>query len=381
MMYGVKCPKCGLMQLPKEICESCGKKMNLTAPITPVKRGSAKEIETPKDPPKPTSKKATEILRSERRVGGSHLLSFHGSGGNLFGIYLVNILLTLITLGFYSFWGKVKVRNYILSQTEFNGDRFGYHGTGKELFFGFLKAVAVFILPIVLLNIAPKLAGAGVHGKMTAGFFVYGLITLFVPLAMVGTWRYRLSRTSWRGIRFSFRGKTGDFLKLFLSGSFLTVITLGLYYPFFATQRHGFMVSNSYFGTEKFEFDGNGCELFKPFLLALLLTLPTLGMYWYWFLAKKQRFFWEHTSLGPLRFQSTVTGGSLLSFHSGNLLLLILTLGLAWPWVVVRKINFQFQYLRLEGALELGHIKQEAQVASATGEGLSSFMDVGFDLT
>jgi uncharacterized membrane protein YjgN (DUF898 family) len=380
MVYGVKCPKCGMMQLPKEICESCGKKMNLSSAVAMPKWAPAREDKKRPDPPD-LILEGTEILHAERRTGSSHCLSFHGFGGTLFRIYLVNILLTLVTLGFYSFWGKVRVRSYILSQTELNGDRFGYHGTGKELFFGFLKAVAVFILPLVLLNIVPELAGAGVHGKMAAGFFFYGLIILFVPLAMVGSWRYRLSRTSWRGIRFSFRGKTGDFLKLFLSGSFLTVITLGLYYPFFATERRGFMVSNSYFGTEKFEFDGNGRELFKPFLQALLLTLPTLGMYWYWFVAKKQRFFWEHTSLGPLRFQSTVTGARLLSFHSGNLLLLILTLGLAWPWVVVRKINFQFQYLRLKGALELGHIKQEAQAASATGEGLSSFMDVGFDLT
>jgi uncharacterized membrane protein YjgN (DUF898 family) len=380
MAYGVKCPKCGLMQLPKEICESCGKKMEIFSPVALPKRAPAKEDKKRPDSPDLKSE-GTETLHAEDRTGSSHSLSFHGFGGTLFGIYLVNILLTLITLGFYSFWGKAKVRSYILSQTELNGDRFGYHGTGKELLFGFLKAVAVFILPLVLLSIVPELAGAGVHGKMTAGFFFYGLIILFVPLAMVGTWRYRLSRTSWRGIRFSFRGKTGDFLKLFLTGSFLTVITLGLYYPFFATQRRGFMVSNSYFGNKKFEFDGDGRKLLKPFLLALLLTLPTLGMYWYWFLAKKQRFFWGHTSLGHLRFQSTVTGGRLLSFHSGNLLLLILTLGLAWPWVVVRKINFQFQYLRLKGTLELRHIKQEVQAASATGEGLSSFMDVGFGLT
>ena len=379
-MYGVKCPKCGLMQLPKEICESCGKKMDLPAHIVPIKRSPAKEMEKPCDPPEITSREAG-IVRSEQPAGGIHLLSFHGSGGTLFGIYLVNILLTLMTLGVYSFWGKVKVRSYILRQTEFNGDRLGYHGTGKEILFGFLKALVIFIIPIVLLNMVPQLTGAGVSIKMVTGFLFYGLIVLFVPLAMVGAWRYRLSRTSWRGIRFSFRGKTEDFLRLFLTGSFLTIITLGLYYPFFATQRHGFMVSHSYFGSQKFDFDGNGHELFKPFLLALLLTLPTLGMCWYWFLARKQRFFWEHTSFGQMRFQSTVTGGKLLSLHSGNFLLFFLTLGLAYPWVLVRKINFYFQYLRLQGSLELENIKQEARAASATGEGLTSFMDVGFDLT
>ena len=379
-MYGVKCPKCGLMQLPREICESCGKKMIPAAPIAPMKRAPAREIERPNDLLEPTLN-ATGNRQSEGHPGCSHLLSFHGSGGNLFGIYLVNILLTLVTLGFYSFWGKVRVRSYMLSQTEFNGDRFRYHGTGKELFFGFLKALVIFIIPIVLLNMAPQLTGGGAKVKMVAGILVYGLIALFVPMAMVGAWRYRLSRTSWRGIRFSFRGKTEDFLRLFLTGSFLTVITLGLYYPFFATQRHGFMVSHSYFGSRKFDFDGNGRDLLKPFLLALLLTLPTLGMYWYWFLAKKQRYFWERTSFGPVRFQSTVTGGKLLSLHSSNMLVLFLTLGLAYPWVLVRKRKFHLQYLRLKGSLELEDIKQDARAASTMGEGLTSFMDVGFDLT
>ncbi len=59
--------------------------------------------------------------------------SFHGSAGTLFGIQLINLLLTIVTLGIYSFWGKTKVRGYLWSQTEFEGDRFAYHGTGKEV--------------------------------------------------------------------------------------------------------------------------------------------------------------------------------------------------------------------------------------------------------
>jgi uncharacterized membrane protein YjgN (DUF898 family) len=63
-----------------------------------------------------------------------------------------------------------------------------------------------------------------------------------------------------------------------------------------------------------------------------------------------------------------------------NLVLLILTLGLAWPWVTVRSARFAFRYLTLAGPLELDTIQQEAQAAGATGEELSGFLDVGFDL-
>ncbi len=62
--------------------------------------------------------------------------SFHGEGGALFGIYIVNLLLTIVTLGVFYFWGKTRVRRYMYSQAAFGGDRFTYHGTGMELLIG-----------------------------------------------------------------------------------------------------------------------------------------------------------------------------------------------------------------------------------------------------
>ncbi|MGH7770670.1 MAG: YjgN family protein [Candidatus Binatia bacterium] len=315
-------------------------------------------------------------------MGGSYRLFFHGDGGSLFGIHIVNIFLTLVTLGIYSFWGRVKVRRYLLSQTELEGDRFAYHGTGMELLMGWLKAMLVFGIPLLILNYAPILLGAGMVWNIIIGVLIYIILLVFIPFAMVSARRYRLSRSSWRGIRFSFRGRMVEFIKLFVVGSILTTITLGLYYPIFETRRYGFMVSHSYLGNEKFHFDGRGQDLLGSFLLALLLFLPTLGLYWFWFLAKKDRYLWAHTSFGTASFRSTVTGGNMLLLKLVNLLLLVFTLGLAWPWALVRKTRFVFAYLSLEGALDLEGIQQEAQAASATGEGLASFLDLdaGFDL-
>lgn len=168
-------------------------------------------------------------------------------------------------------------------------------------------------------------------------------------------------------------------MKLFMWGSFLTTITLGLYYPIFETRRYGFLISHSYFGNQKFNFKGTGRELFGPYLLALLLVLPTLGLYWFWFLARKQRYFWGHTSFDTLRFRSTVTGRSLLNLVIGNFILMIITLGVAFPWILVRTVRFACDYLVPEGPLALEKIRQEAQAASATGEALGGFMDAGLD--
>ncbi|HSL47732.1 MAG TPA: YjgN family protein [Candidatus Deferrimicrobiaceae bacterium] len=305
---------------------------------------------------------------------------FHGTGGTLFGIHIVNTLLTLVTLGIYYFWAKTRLRQYLFSQTEIEGDRFAYHGTGRELLLGTLKAVLVFGVPIFLLNVVRDVLDVPVLVKVGAGLLSASLLFVLFPVAMVGARRYRLSRTSWRGIRFSFRGRAWEMMKIFILGTFFTGFTLGLYYPFFLVARQTFMVSHSYFGNERFDFDGQGRDLFWPFVLSILLTLPTLGLCWAWYIARKRRYFWDHTAFGAARFSCTVTGAALLGLWVVNVLLLVCTLGLGWPWVRVRNINFAFRNLALVGPLDLARIQQEAQTVSAIGEGLSGFFDSGFDL-
>jgi len=371
MTFGVKCPKCGLWQLPGPNCKSCGMGLDPSSQrrVTLDRLAPARVTSSPL-----SMQSATQITPPQG------LLTFHGAGGPLFSIYIINLLLTIVTFGIYYFWGKVKVQSYLLNQTEIDGDRFAFHATGKELLIGFLKAVLIFILPSGLLNTLPELMGAEVVIKRAAEFLAYGIIMIFIPMAMVGARRYRFSRTSWRGIRFSFRGQTWEFVRLFAWGIFLTAITLGIYYPAFDTRRYRFFVSHSYFGNRPFQFDGNWRDLLGRYLLTVALTIPTLGACWYWYLARKQRFFWKHTSFGSARFRYDVTGRALMNFYMENLLLLVFTLGVALPWVMVRKLNFVSKYLVLEGALDVGSIRQEAQKASATAEALAGFVGAGFDV-
>ena len=154
----------------------------------------------------------------------SRTFSFHGRGGTLLGITIVNICLTLLTLGVYSFWAKVRVRTYLLSQSEVEHDRFAYHGTGRELFLGALKAGLVFGVPIALLQAAANLTRDPV-AVAVASLVTPVVVLVFVPIAMVGARRYRLSRTSWRAIRFSFDGTVKEYLKIFVTGSLLTPLT------------------------------------------------------------------------------------------------------------------------------------------------------------
>ena len=307
-------------------------------------------------------------------------LHFHGSAGGLFGIQAVNVLFTLLTLGVYYFWGKTRVRAYLLGGAELDGDRLAYHGTGKELLIGFVKGVTVFFVPVALLSILPRVYGAPemVVNALSAMLYLAGL--LLVPLAMVGARRYRLSRSSWRGVRFSFRGAAREFVGIFVVGTILTSLTLGVYYPVFVTRRQAFMISNSYFGSGKFDFDGRGRALLGPFLAMVLLFIPTVGLSWFWFSARRHRFFTEHTRFGTTRFRSTVTGGRLAWLQISNVAAIVLTLGLAWPWTVVRSLRFTFRYLAL-GPLDVAAIRQDAQAATATGEGLAGLLDADFGVS
>jgi uncharacterized membrane protein YjgN (DUF898 family) len=305
-------------------------------------------------------------------------LSLHATGGELFGIYAINLFFTILTLGVYYFWGKTRVRRYLLSQTEFDGDRFEWHGTGKELFIGFLKAFIIF-LPVIA---AVVLAGFYGEDYPILGFLVplviYPAALVLIPIATVGSRRYRMSRTSWRGIRFSFRGHAKPFMKVYISGLLLTGLTIGLYAPFFWNNVRKFLVDHSYFGTVKFQYDGEGGQLLGRFIRAVLLSIVTFGIYWFWFVAERQRYYWAHTYVATARFRSTMAGGPLFRMIFGNFLLLIITLGIAWPWVLIRTLRFAFSNLTLEGDLDTAAIVQDAQAAAATGEGLAEFLDLDF---
>jgi uncharacterized membrane protein YjgN (DUF898 family) len=218
-----------------------------------------------------------------------------------------------------------------------------------------------------------------VTAALATMLWLTGLV--LVPVAMVGARRYRLSRTSWRGVRFSFRGPVRDFVGIFVVGTILTSLTLGLYYPAFITRRQAFMVSHSYFGTRPFVFDGRGRELLGPFVTMILLFVPTLGLSWFWFSARRQRYFTEHTRFGATTFRSTVTGGPLAWLKISNAVALVLTLGLAWPWTIARGLRFAFRYVTVEGGLDLADVRQDARAATATGEGLAGLLDADFGVS
>ena len=233
-----------------------------------------------------------------------------------------------------------------------------------------MKASLVFGVPYFLLKNVGSFLEANMGIQIALQVASSLLLILFIPVAIASFRRYRLSRTAWRGIRFSFQGKTLDFITLWLTGYFLTGVTLGLYYPYFSTKKHAFLTAHSYFGSQPFKFSGDGAVLFRPFLgmylLAVTVVIVTgVGLYsfielplqnikdpetmgslvfgtiaslivgamvfrllWLPCSVKDQRYFWEQTSIGLARFQLPITTWPYLRLKLGNLLLVACTLGL-----------------------------------------------------
>ncbi|SEM16134.1 Uncharacterized membrane protein YjgN, DUF898 family [Syntrophus gentianae] len=305
---------------------------------------------------------------------------FQGNGGTLFGIQIVNFLLIIVTLGVYYFWAKTRVRSYTWSQVDFCGDRFAYHGTGKEVLIGWLKAALFLGIPFLALKKIPIITGMSEPVIIAGALASSLLVMIFIPVATVGARRYRLSRTSLRGIRFSFRGKWQEFAKIFFGCLPWMLLTLGFYRPYFEIRCQDFLIEKGYFGNKKFSFYGEGKDLLGSYVIAVLLAVPTLLLSFVWYGYKKKKYIWNHISFESALFQSTITFGGIVGLYLVNGLILICTLGFGAPWAKVRTLRYYLEHLTLEGRVNLMDIVQEARESSAFGEEVGDFFALEFDL-
>ena len=69
-------------------------------------------------------------------LGTDHSFEFKGKGGEYFSIWIVNVLLSIVTLGIYSAWATVRTRRYFYANFKLAGEGFEYHAD----LFKFLKA-------------------------------------------------------------------------------------------------------------------------------------------------------------------------------------------------------------------------------------------------
>lgn len=122
---------------------------------------------------------------------------FTGQAGEFFGIWFVNHVLTIITLGIYAPWAKVRNLQYFYANTKLANASFQFTADPLSILKSRIIAVLLFILYLVCDALDSILAKA-VLIALVAGYFI------FAPILTVYVMSFKLRYSAWKGIAFKF---------------------------------------------------------------------------------------------------------------------------------------------------------------------------------
>jgi uncharacterized membrane protein YjgN (DUF898 family) len=139
--------------------------------------------------------------------------SFQGRGGEFFKIWIVNILLSIVTLGIYSAWAKVRTKRYFYGNSFLASDNFEYHGQPMQILRGRIVAVVCLVVWGVSSSVSP--------------IFSAILLLVFYALLPRLLWsnaRFDAAMTSYRNTHFSFAGSLKKAYRILLGRSILALL-------------------------------------------------------------------------------------------------------------------------------------------------------------
>lgn len=332
---------------------------------------------------------------------------FTGAGGEFFKIWIVNVLLSLVTLGVYSAWAKVRTHRYFYGNTLLAGSSFEYLADPIAILKGRAIVVTLFV-------------GASLIGALSpiAGALLNLAFIPLVPWLICRGLAFRNRNTAWRNVRFGFDGGLGEATKAFILWPILAPLTLGLLFPYALKRQHQFVLAHSRFGTRPFGFEpplkqyfkilgvtsliAIGCYFAAGVPLGILFALnpdsgqllmslvPVIGLLlmvlaggaaYAYYSARISNLKLNHLTLGAIRFESRLSARRLFALYAGNSLLLLLTLGLALPWAKVRLARYRASCLTLvaEEGLD-GFVAAREQEVGALGDEMGEAFDLDFGL-
>ena len=225
------------------------------------------------------------------KQGTRYPFSFSGRGGEYFKIWIVNILLSIITLYIYSAWAKVRTRRYFAGNTVLDNSSFDYHATGKQILLGRIIAVVLLIIVTV---------GGVIDPFVSIGGFV--ILALLLPWAVWRSIKFNMRMTSYRNVRFGFDGKLGPMYMyllvmplipllvaavvaggLYMSGiaavtelvglGVVGVFAIYLIYPWIHKRLANYMLRNYRYGTAKFSGELSTGRFYAIYIKAFFLSL------------------------------------------------------------------------------------------------------------
>ncbi len=193
---------------------------------------------------------------------------FTGTGREYFGIWIVNLLLSLLTLGIYSAWAKIRRKKYFYNNMLINQAGFDYHANPISILKGRAIAFAFFLVYAM---------GDRLHMAVPAVMLI--IFTLALPWLIVRASIFNARNSSHRGLRFDFDGKVGDAVNVFLGLPVLTVLSLGIAAPYVSYRQRQFIVDHYKYGTTRFNLQATAGEFYSIYLkfLGVMLLIGAIS--------------------------------------------------------------------------------------------------------
>jgi len=207
---------------------------------------------------------------------------FSGLKSTLFPLALKTSILTVLTLGFYRFWMKTRLRRYYWSAIKPGDFPLEYTGTGIEKLMGFLVAVVVMAFYIGVFNLILMFLS---FSLLNDNFMAYlasfaGVVPIYF-FAQYRARRYILARTRWRGIRFGIKPAAWRYAGAAMLHWTLTILSVGILLPRQIFKLEKFRIDRTWFGDQIFTQGGRWTDLLRPALhyyMGLLATAGTIGL-------------------------------------------------------------------------------------------------------
>jgi uncharacterized membrane protein YjgN (DUF898 family) len=345
----------------------------------------------------------------------SFKLQFKGKATEYFGIWIANLALSIITLGIYSPWAKVRRLRYFYQNTTLIGSSFDFHGEPGKILIGRIIAIIFFAIYSTLSNLQS-------YYQLAA----FGMLIVFAPFMIQRALRFRLRYTSYRGLRFNF---TGSIKRAFIDClliPFISVLPLGLGYPFGLRQWRRYQLRNSAYGKTNFHFDASiipfyvmaffsiGPFFLVGFIAAISIAVVTfigktakqaaetpnldipeqykgaviaVALLFAVFLLLvrgihnylKHRIIFNNLTIGDYQFKSLIRFWPCVGVFAVNDILSAITLGLFRPFAQIRAAKIQIENIEITGPADIGHfVGESTPPASALGAEAVDFFD--FDL-
>ncbi|MFZ1813791.1 MAG: YjgN family protein [Rhizobiaceae bacterium] len=170
--------------------------------------------------------------------------SFTGNAKEYFGIWIVNLLLSIVTLGIYTAWAKVRRLRYFYGNTWLDGHNFEYHARPVQILIGRIIVVGILLVINLLINFVSPLFGI-----------------LIIPYLFAFPWlinkslAFNARMTTYRNVRLNFGGTYWGAFLIFVVMPIVASLTLGLLAPVVSRMSSNYIGNHLGYGAARFATD------------------------------------------------------------------------------------------------------------------------------